>query len=524
VISTNGHDPEAGAGTGSGSMVATAVRGVSWSFLGAVGQAALQMGAIVLLARLLSVEQFGLAASASLVMSFAVMASQFGVGPALVQSRRLDRTDVASAFVLSTALGLLMAGGLIALSPIIGRLVGLPPDATYLLRLLAIVVVVGGLSAVSTGLLQRQMRFRALAIIDLLSFGVGYLGTAGTLASLGLGAASLVWGQIVQSVTMAIGYYALALHDVRPRRLSVMVQRGKTLARFGSAFSLSQFGNWLAVNGDNLTVASLLGPAPLGIYSRAYQLLVQPANLIGSVADRVLFPAMSRIQDDNNRLARAYVTVNTLVALVTLPVSALLFVLAPEVVAVLLGPGWSAVVAPLQIFSVVLLPRTAYKISGSLTRATGAMLGGALRQWIYACEVLIGAGVGSRWGVVGVAVGASVAILLHHAAMLKFSARVQAGLVGAVLRAYGRALVPTAGTAAVASPVALALRGTAPAYVVVLAAAGAGVLGAGLVLLLTWRRLFAEEFAMLRHVRRREGPRPPTATPAGLTESAQALP
>ena len=122
----------------------------------------------------------------------------------------------------------------------------------------------------------------------------------------------------------------------------------------------------MATNGDNLVVTSTLGPASLGIYSRAYQLLVQPAVLIGSVSDKVLFPAMSRIQDDARRLTRAYVTVNSIIAAITLfPASVGLFVLAPEIVAIVLGPGWEAVALPLRIFAVVLLPRTAYKISGS---------------------------------------------------------------------------------------------------------------------------------------------------------------
>src|SRR3712207_120417 len=198
------------------------------------------------------------------------------------------------------------------------------------------------------------------------------------------------------------------------------------------------FRSWVGLNGDNLVVTSTLGPTALGLYSRAYQLLVQPANLIGSVADKLLFPSLSRIQDGRERLARAYVLAGSLVALVTLPASVLLFVLAPEVVAVLLGPGWSAVVLPLQVFAVVLMPRTAYKISGSLTRATGAVLGGAWRQWLYAGEVVLGCAIGSHWGVDGVAVGASLAIVLHTATMLKFSARIERGLVTRVLGAYAK--------------------------------------------------------------------------------------
>jgi PST family polysaccharide transporter len=379
---------------------------------------------------------------------------------------------------------------------VVGPVLGLPPGSSYL-QLLSIVLVLGGMSAVSAGLLQRDMRFRALAIVDLISYGVGYLGTAVTLAFLGAGASALIWGQIAQALVDLVGYYALVRHGIRPPRLSVMLARGKRLFGFGSAYSLAQLGNWLANNGDNLVVTTVLGPASLGIYSRAYQLLVQPANLVGSVADKVLFPAMSRIQDDHGRLARAYVVVSSLIAVITLPASVLLLILAPEVVDLLLGPRWSAVTVPLQVFAVVLLPRTAYKISGSLTRATGAVMGGAWRQWLYAAEVVLGAAIGSRWGIAGVSVGAAVAIVLHDATMLRFSARISEGLERQVLRAYAKALIPAAATAAVAWPSAVWLRGTAPDIVTLVVTAAAGAVAAGLVLLLA-RRLFPAEIATLR--------------------------
>jgi O-antigen/teichoic acid export membrane protein len=493
------------------SMVREAARGVSWSFVGAVGQALLQVLAIVVLSRLVTVEEFGLAAAATVVAGLAVMLSQLGIGAAVVQAKRLQPADEASAFLLTSAFGLFLALVLIALAPFIGAAVGLPPGSNFL-QLLSIVLVVGAMGAVATGLLQRRMRFRALALVDLLSYLFGYLGTSVTLAYLGAGAASLIWGQIVQASVAAVTSYALVRHAVRPPRLSVLKASGRRLFAFGSAWSLSQLGNWTAVNGDNLVVTSTLGPASLGIYSRAYQLLVQPANLIGSVADKVLFPAMSRIQDDHERLTRAYVTVNSLVAILTLPLSVLLFVLAPEAVELLLGPNWSAVAVPLQIFAVVLLPRTAYKISGSLTRATGAVLGGAFRQWVYAGEVVLGCAIGSHWGVNGVAVGASVAIVLHTATMLKFSARLQRGLVGRVLRAYAKSLPLALAVAVVCWPLATWLRGSAPLIVTLLVTGVAGVLAAALALLLT-RRLFRVEFETLRRGRRRPA-RNPEAAPA----------
>ena len=498
-----------------GGMARGAVRGLSWSMLAALGQAVLQLVAIVVLSRLVSVEEFGVAVASTVVMSLAIMVSQLGIGPAVVQARRLEGADVGTAFHLATLLSVLLAGVLFFLAPVLGPLVGLPADAPYL-QLLSIALVLGGVSAVARGLLQRQLRFRDLALAELGSYGIGYLGAAVVLAHAGAGAAALIWGQIAQSLLMAVACYALTRHDVRLRRMSVMLASAKRLFRFGSGYSLSQLGNWVGNNGDNLVVTSVLGPAALGLYSRAYQLLVHPAQLIGTVADKVLFPSMARIQDDHERLARAYVVANSLVALVTLPAGVLLCVVAPEIVNVLLGPGWSAVTLPLQILAVVLLPRTAYKISGSLTRATGAVFGGAWRQWLYAGEVVLGCWIGSNWGVSGVAAGTSVAIVLHWATMLVFSGRIRRGLVTAVLRAYGKSLPAAVVTAAVAIPLAAWLRGSTPDIVTLLVTSAAAVLAAGLTLAAT-RRMFREEIRMLRSGRRSPArPAPATVETADL--------
>ena len=494
-------------------MAGTALRGLSWSMTAALGQTVLQLVAIVVLSRLVSVREFGVAAACTVVMSLAVMISQLGVGPALVQARRLEKADVATAFLLAVLLSLLLGGALFALAPVIGPLVGLPAEASYL-QLVSLALVFGGVATVSSSLLQRHLRFRDLALVQLGSYAVGYFATAVTLAHLGAGAAALIWGQIAQSALLAVSCYSLQRHDVRPRRLSVMVASGRRIFRFGSGYSLSQLGNWIGNNGDNLVVTSALGPAALGLYSRAFQLLVQPANLIGTVSDKVLFPALSRIQDDQDRLARAYVLANSLIAAVTAPASVLLCVLAPELVEILLGPGWSAVALPLQIFAVVLLPRTAYKISGSLTRATGAVYGGAWRQWLYAGEVVLGCWIGSYWGVPGVAAGTSVAIVLHWATMLVFSARIRDGLVRSVLRGYAKSLPMTVATAVAAVPVAALLRGTTSDVGTLLGTSACGLLAAVLGLLAS-RRLFRTEIATLRSGRGRRSARlPASAAPA----------
>jgi PST family polysaccharide transporter len=108
-------------------------------------------------------------------------------------------------------------------------------------------------------------------------------------------------------------------------------------------------------------------------------------------------------------------------ALLVLPLSAALILLAPEVVRVALGPRWGMAVAPFQILGIGMLFRTSYKMSDSIARSTGAVYRRAWRQIIYAVLVVIGAWIGQRWGIVGVAWGALGALTANFVIMAALS-------------------------------------------------------------------------------------------------------
>ena len=518
-------DREAGAAPGRpDSLTRVTGRGFVWSFGGGLGQAVLGIASIVLLSRLLTPAEFGAATAAALVVGLAAVLSQVGVGPALVQRKVLADHEISAAFVFSVGLSACLAVLLFLLAPLFNVLVGLPPESS-LLRLLSVSLLLLGLAAVPTGLLQRQLRFRAMTVVDLLAAGPGAIGVSLVLAVLGFGAYALVWGSIASALVTAVGYGCLARPPLRAVGPASVWRSVRPLLGFGSAYSVSQLGNWVALNADNVVTANLLGPGPLGVYSRAYRLLSEPANVIGGAADKVLFPALAKVRGDDKRLRNGYLRATSLVALVAGPLSVLLFVLAPELVLVLMGDGWSEVVLPLQVFALVLVPRASYKISGSLTRATGAVVGGAWRQWLYAAEVVVGCTIGARWGVAGVAVGASVAIVLHFLVMLHFSARISPGLVGAVLRLYVTkhapiALVVLAATGATAT---LVRDGGSP-FLTLVVAGGAGALSA-VVAIAVLRRFLREELDVLAKVARRSGsPAAAAQTPGGplLPEATQA--
>ena len=450
-----------GAKSAAASLTAMTVKGFVWAFTGTIAQALLQVVSMVVLSRLLDKTEFGAAQAAGLVIGLSQVVSQLGVGPALVQRKTLNDREISAAFYSSLLLSGVLALLLVAVAPWVNPLLSLPRDST-LLPLLTVALVCAGAAAAPMGLLQRQLRFREMAMVDVLAFGPATIGVSVLLALLDFGAASLVWGQIAGGLTTAIGYHLLARMSLRPESPVAMWRSVRPLLGFGAWYSISQLGNWSALNADNFVTVNVLGTGSFGVYSRAYNLLAQPANVIGTAVDKALFPAMAKAKDDGERLRRAYVRSASLVALLTVPLSVVIWVLAPEIVGIMLGQRWLEVVVPLQIFALVLLPRASYKISGSLTRATGAVSGGAWRQWLYAAEVFVGCAIGTRWGINGVAVGASVAIVLHFLIMLRFSERVARGLMRSVLAMYTKHVPVALVSFAAAESVALAVRPVGP--------------------------------------------------------------
>jgi len=257
------------------------------------------------------------------------------------------------------------------------------------------------------------------------------------LAWWGYGVWALVAANVAQVTLRTIGMYVATMHPIRP---SLNLRASRDLLSYGFGHSLAQVGALLSQQGDNLVVGRWLGPAALGIYGRAYNLMVMPASVFGRIVNRVLFPVMAQVQDEPERLAGAYERVLAVVALMSLPVGAFLWVVAPEFIPVLLGPGWTAVVLPFRLFTISLLFRMSSKISDACTKAAGAVYSRALVQGAYALLVLVGAFIGQRRGVGGVAVAVSIAMGFNWLAMAALSRSV----TGLSWARFVRAQVPGA--------------------------------------------------------------------------------
>lgn len=379
-----------------------------WMFGGGSVQAVLKIVILMILSRLLTPAEFGLVAAALTVVALAEVFGKIGIAPSIIQTEVLTEGHVRTGVTATLVSGALVGCVVYALAEPLGRLYdmdGLPP----LVRVFAFLFVLRALGLISEALIQRETGFRALAVIGVISYLIGYAGVAVVMALYGFGVWSLVAGQIGQAALQAAFCVHFSGYRVRPGWDG---GKFRAMLRFGLGTTLTQIGNYVALNVDYLIVGRALGVTPLGQYSRAYLLLSQPANIVGNMADKVLFPVLASVQSDLARVARAYDKVLALTAITQIPLSIYLSLYASEVVLVLMGDQWSGAVRPFQIMVAALYFRTAYKFTGTVLRATGRVYHAAALQWSYAAFVALGALLGVRFGLEGVALGTTIAVAL----------------------------------------------------------------------------------------------------------------
>ncbi|WP_292064964.1 lipopolysaccharide biosynthesis protein [Mesorhizobium sp.] len=396
------------------------VVGMFWTALSMGALAVAELVALLVLARLLSPTEFGLYSAALIIIRFSTIFQGLGISPAIVQRPVLEERHLRVGFTLSLLLGLAVSALIWAMAPAIAGLLRLA-DLVPVVRAICIVFLFQGASMVSLAAAQRALRFRWLALVDACAFAVGYVVAAPVLAWFGFGVWALVAALLVQQFIRMIVLLVGQSHPMLPlleRRAIV------ELLYFGSGFTIARVFNYLASQADRLVVGRWLGADALGLYGLSSQLMTTPAVIVGQVLDRVLFPTMALVQEEPARLARAYRSALSGCALLVLPASVVVAVVAPELVLVILGRGWEGVVAPLQVLAFSMLFRTSYKLSDSVSRATGTVYARAWRQAVFTVGVFVGSIIGQLWGVEGVAFGVSAAFAINFVLMAQLSLRV----------------------------------------------------------------------------------------------------
>lgn len=396
-----------------------AARGTAFTLGAQAGRFALQIGSLVVLARLLSPEAFGLVAMATSVLGVAELVRDFGLSSAAIQAKTLSDAERTNLFWVNVAIGTGCALVALVGSRPIAALYGDPRVAGVVVALAGLLVV-SGVTTQFRAELSRDLRFGALGVVEL-SAQAGGVAVAITSAALGAGYWSIVAQQgTVVLLTCLLCVLLCAWRPGLPRR-DTSVRR---FVRFGSHVLGTQVLGYATNNVDNVGIGAVWGAGPLGVYSRAYQLLMVPINQINDPMSRVVLPVLSRVQDDPPTLQR-YVEKAQRVGTHGLgPMFAVAAGVAAPLVALLFGAQWGAVVPVFVALAIGGVFRGVGLVTywGFLARGRADR---QLRMYLVTRPVMIGLILaGLPWGPVGVAVGHSAAFLVYWVVSLTYMGRV----------------------------------------------------------------------------------------------------
>jgi polysaccharide transporter, PST family len=411
------HAPEASDGlesdlnretsAGSGEVRRAAVKGVAWTALQTWGYNFMALGSFVVLARLLTPADFGLAAAAMVVIQFVRFIVDAGFGRRLIQREEISPIDADTAFWTALGIGGLFAALTVAGAPLLA-LIFSQPRLTLIIRVLSLVFIFAALDSTQVALLQRAMQFRLQAIRQLAATTVSGV-VALVLAGLGAG----VWALVAQQLTLELLLVSLlwTMTSWRPRaRFSGAAFRD--LAGFGVSYSGIRILTYLSTNADNFLIGVVLGPVALGVYVIAYRVLIVLNELVVNTINIVALPTLSRLAGERSLINAALCRASSAAAMFAFPVYVGLAVVAHPLVRLVFGARWSESATVLQVLALAGLVQCQTTFLSSYALAVGRVRNELV--WTLGLVVVQVAGFVAvvHWGIVAVAavVGAVLAI------------------------------------------------------------------------------------------------------------------
>jgi teichuronic acid exporter len=374
------------------------VQGIAWTaVLRWTAQVVSWIGTAIA-ARLLSPGDYGLVGMAMLAIGLVRMIEDFGMDTVLVQDRTIDGVRQGRLAGLILLAGLVLCASFTALSGVIANFFK-EPQVAALVAALSLLCITDALQVVPRALLQRQMRFRSLALLQFLQV-LATQATVVTGAYLGWGVWALVFNTLVGSVVVTAVLVAWRPFSVQwPREIRALamplLQGWRILA--------SRFAWYAYTNADSMIIGRMLGKEAFGVYSFATTLSSTISLEITSVVNRVVPGVFSTVQHLKDELRRYFLIVTELLSYLALPVSFGIAVIADLVVAIVLGPQWEAVTAPLRILSIYGAFFSCQVLVGHLLLWTGRFRANMWCSILAAVLMPAGFYVGARWGLVGIA-------------------------------------------------------------------------------------------------------------------------
>ena len=375
-------------------------------FCGQVASFAIRLTSVVVLARLLTPEEFGLAAMAIIVAGIYELVSA-SLSSATIQKDIISDEQASTLFWINIAIGLVLGLLCFATAPLLVAFFH-EPRLFWATGALGLGFLFSAAGVQHSGLLARQLRYVVLAVIDMMALLASVLVSIGMALS-GAGFWALVAGAIITPAVSSIGMWLASRWIPGPPRRVAGIG---SLLLFGGTLTLNGVVIYVAYNIEKVLLGRFWGAEALGIYGRAYQLINFPTSIINASVGSVAFAALSRLQDDPTTYKRYFLKGYTLVNSVTMPTTLLCVVFAEEVIQILLGPKWTAAVPIFQLLAPTVLVFGLINPMGWLLLSIGYQKRSLVLALVITPIVITAYIVGLPYGPTGVALAYSTAMSL----------------------------------------------------------------------------------------------------------------
>ncbi|MGX9985356.1 lipopolysaccharide biosynthesis protein [Soonwooa purpurea] len=334
--------------------------GIVWTFAEQFGTRLISFGISIILARLLTPEDFGLIALFGVVMGVASTFIDSGMASSLIRSKNVNEEDYSTVFIFNIITSLVMYGLVYIIAPYISSFYKVPA-LTDIIRSYCIILIINAFVSVQKMHFVKELNFKTAFKIQLPSLVVG--GVSGVaLAYMGYGVWSLVYSAILQSTVFTLQHWFYS--SWRPK-LIFNIKKFKYHFDFGYKMMLSGLLNILFINVYTVIIGKMFSVQQLGYYNRADSLKQLPVSNLSTALNKVTFPLFAKISHDNEQLQRVYQKLLKVVIFVVAPVLIYMVVAAEPIISVLLTDKWLPAVPYFQILSIagILFPIHAYNLN-----------------------------------------------------------------------------------------------------------------------------------------------------------------
>jgi PST family polysaccharide transporter len=367
----------------------------------------LRLGSLMILARLLGPKEFGLVGMVTAFTGVLDLLRDFGLSSAAVQRTTVTQEQISTLFWINMLVGTILGISFMVMAPALAAFYH-EPRLVWVTIVLAVGFVFNSAGIQHSALLQRQMRFTTLAVINTVALFIASIASIAG-AKAGYGYWALVAMTVTPPLISTVGFWlATAWVPGMPRRRIGM----RSMMSFGGTITLNSLVAYVAYNAEKVLIGRFWGAGAIGLYGRAYQLVNIPTANLNSAVGEVAFSALSRVQDDPKRFNNYFLKGYSLVLAMTLPLTIACVVFANDVVLVLLGPKWMDAVVIFRLLAPTIMIFAVINPLGWLLYSLGLVRRSLNIALVFAPTIIAGYIMGLRYGPKGVAFAYSAVMTL----------------------------------------------------------------------------------------------------------------